>query len=198
MKLYAFNVETGEYTEERTAQKRPNGDFITDVIGATAQKPPVTGDKQVAVWTGSAWVVMDDHRQTRDKGGVIEEDSGTPYWLPGDTWQTPARYLEKPGPLPKNAILIKPEKDLNTLKSEKKSEITRAQESATVATLTMPAEHPSASRLAVDAALFAAEDSEGLAYVTEALAARSEELQAQVDACTSAAEIDAIVVEFPV
>ena len=63
------------------------------------------------VWlTDDAWELVEDHRQTRDKGGVIEEDSGTAYWLPGDTWQTPARYLTELGPLPDGALLERPAK----------------------------------------------------------------------------------------
>lgn len=198
MKLYRYDMATGEYQGEQDAQQRPNGEWITDVLGATPQQPPVTGEKQAAVWTGEGWEIEEDHRQARDKGGVVAEGSGTPYWLPGDTWQAPARYLNKLGPLPENALLIKPEKDLNTLKTEKKAEIIRAHEAATVATLTMPAASPGTAKVAVDAALFAVEDADGLAYITETLAAYRDGLLAQVEACSTADELSAIEVEFPV
>ena len=118
MKLYRYDLKTGEYTGDMEAQKRPNGEFITDVIGATTQEPPVTGEKQAARWTGSEWEVVEDHRQKRDKGGVIIDTTGTPYWLPGDTWQTPARYLTELGPLPKDALLETPAKTDEELAAE--------------------------------------------------------------------------------
>ena len=121
MILHRYNLETGEYLGTQEAQKRPNGDYITDVVGATIHEPPTTGEKQAARWTGTAWEVVEDHRQTRDKGGVIEEGSGTPYWLPGDTWQSPARYLTELGPLPEEAILCRPEKTAKELQSEQEA-----------------------------------------------------------------------------
>ena len=118
MKLYRYDLKTGEYTGDMEAQKRPNGQFVTDVIGATTQEPPATDEKQAACWTGNAWELVEDHRQTRDKGGVIEEGSGTAYWLPGDTWQTPARYLTELGPLPEGALLERPAKTPEDIERE--------------------------------------------------------------------------------
>ncbi len=108
MDLYRYDLKSGEYKGTQKAQARPNGEFITDVIGATVQQPPQTGEKQAARWTGEGWEVVEDHRQTRDKGGVIVEGSGTPYWLPGDTWRTQARYVTELGPLPEGALLEAP------------------------------------------------------------------------------------------
>ena len=108
MKLYKYDLKTGEFTGEMEAQKRPNGQDIVDVIGATVQQPPQAGEKQAARWTGEGWDLVEDHRQTRDKGGVIVEGSGTPYWLPGDTWRTQARYVTELGPLPEGALLEAP------------------------------------------------------------------------------------------
>lgn len=118
MKLYRYDLKTGEFTGEMEAQKRPNGQDIVDVIGATVQQPPQTGEKQAARWTGDAWELVEDHRQTRDKGGVIVEGSGTAYWLPGDTWQTPARYLTELGPLPEGALLERPAKTPEDIEKE--------------------------------------------------------------------------------
>ena len=118
MKLYKYDLKTGEHTGDMEAQKRPNGEFITDVIGATTQEPPATGEKQAARWTGDAWELVEDHRQTRDKGGVIVEGSGTAYWLPGDTWQTPARYLTELGPLPEGALLDRSAKTSEYIEKE--------------------------------------------------------------------------------
>lgn len=118
MKLYKYDLKTGEHTGEIEAQKRPNGEFITDVIAATTQVPPAAGEKQAACWMGEGWELVEDHRQTRDKGGVIVEGSGTPYWLPGDTWQTPARYITELGPLPEGALLERPKKTTEEIEKE--------------------------------------------------------------------------------
>jgi len=121
MILHKYDLKNGEYKGTQEAQKRPNGQDIIDVIGATTQAPPVVGEKQAACWTGTAWEVVDDHRQKRDKGGVIIDTTGTPYWLPGDTHATPARYLTELGPLPKNALLKRPEKTQKDIEAEESS-----------------------------------------------------------------------------
>ena len=105
MILYKYDPTTKELTGSRPAQKRPNGQPITDVLNATTIEPPVLADKQQAVWNGESWDVVEDHRK---KPGV--EGSGTPYWLPGDAWNTPARYMTELGPLPEGALLKAPAK----------------------------------------------------------------------------------------
>ena len=110
MILHRYDLKNGEYKGTQEAQKRPNGEYITDVVGAVTQEPPAVGEKQAARWPGKDWELVEDHRQTRDKGGVIVEGSGTPYWLPGDTWRTQARYVTELGPLPEGALLERPAK----------------------------------------------------------------------------------------
>ena len=46
------------------------------------------------------------------------EGSGTPYWLPGDSWNTPARYMTELGPLPEGALLEAPAKTDEELAAE--------------------------------------------------------------------------------
>ena len=113
MLIYKYDPTTKELTGSKPAQKRPNGEFITDVLNATTVEPPVLEDKQQAVWNGTAWDVVKDHRK---KPGV--EGSGTPYWLPGDAWNTPARYMTELGPLPKDALLEAPAKTGEELAAE--------------------------------------------------------------------------------
>ena len=108
--LYFFDWKNGELTSSRTAQKRPNGKYILDVQGATSVAPPDVPEGYVPCWNGEVWELKEDHRQKRDKGGVIIEGSGTPYWLEEDDWRSPARYLDDVGPLPENALLEKPAK----------------------------------------------------------------------------------------
>ena len=49
--------------------------------------------------------MVEDHRE-RDMPGL--EQPATDYWMPGDTHETPARHMTKPGPLPGGALLVKP------------------------------------------------------------------------------------------
>ena len=62
------------------------------------------------VWDYTNWIYIEDHRRKYDTSGVIIENSGTPYWLDGDTWNTSPRYMSELGSLPENAILTRPEK----------------------------------------------------------------------------------------
>lgn len=114
MLIYKYDSITKELTGSRPAQKRPNGQPITDVLNATTVEPPLLKDKQAAVWNGTAWGVVEDHRK---KPGV--EGSGTPYWLPGDAWNTPAHYMTELGPLPEDALLEAPAKTDEELATEK-------------------------------------------------------------------------------
>lgn len=113
MMLYKYDPKTKELTGSRPAQKRPNGQPITDALNATTVEPPVLVDKQQAVWNGTEWGVVEDHRK---KPGV--EGSGTLYWLPGDSWNTPARYMTELGPLPEDALLEAPAKTDEELAAE--------------------------------------------------------------------------------
>ena len=113
MMMYKYDPATNELIGSKPAQTRPNGQPITDVLHATMVEPPVLADKQQAVWNGESWDVVEDHRK---KPGV--EGSGTPYWLPGDAWNTPARYMTELGPLPKDALPEAPAKTDEELAAE--------------------------------------------------------------------------------
>lgn len=85
--------------------------------------PPAAKPGYAVVWSGAAWELVEDHRQKRDRGGVPLEGTGTPFWMPGDTWQTPARYMKELGPLPDGAMFEQPEKPLEEVRKEKLSEL---------------------------------------------------------------------------
>ncbi len=121
--LYKYNPTTGEYAGMQAAQKRPNGDYITDVLGATLVAPPEIPDGKTAIWDNSAWSLVEDHRQKYDASGV--KIGGTPYWLPDDTYETQARYMTVLGPLPEGALLeqpAKPEPTIDELASRLRTE----------------------------------------------------------------------------
>lgn len=129
MNLYTYDMDTFEYTGVVTAQKRPNGDYITEMLGATTVHPPEIADGYAAVWSGGAWSLLEDHRQKYDATGVIT--GGTAYWLDGDTYETAARYMTELGPLPDGALLVQPEEPEPTLDEAKATKITDLDAEAT-------------------------------------------------------------------
>ena len=194
--MYMYDLKTGEYTGSRDATRRPNGEYILEATGATSVAPPaVIPTGQTARWTGDAWEKVEDHRQHMDERG--RKEGGTPYWLPDDTWRSEPRYMEELGPLPADALLERPRRPLEEYKADKRREIIAGYTAALTATLTMPAESPSAE-VATGAALFAADDAVGLADVQTILIARRDELLAAVEAAQRRETVSAIVVSYPV
>ena len=195
--LHMYDLKTGEYTGSRDATQRPNGEYILEATGATPVALPADIPAgHVARWTGEAWETVEDHRQHMDERG--RKEGGTPYWLPGDTWRSEPRYIEDLGPLPEGALFEKPERPLDEYKADKRREIAAGYTAALTATLTMPAESPSAADVATGAALFAADDAVGLADVQTILTTRRDELLEAVEAAQRRETVSAIVVSYPV
>ena len=67
---------------------------------------------------------------------MIVEGTGTPFWMPGDDWQTPARYMAELGKLPEGAILGKPEKPAKVL-AEEAMQAAKSERAAAVAAITV-------------------------------------------------------------
>ena len=101
---------------------------------ATLIEPPAAVEKHVRVFKNGVWTQAEDNR-------------GTEYWLPGDTWQTEPREMKDLGPLPDGAMLDRPEKPFSQLKIEKLNEINAAYQQA-IATLTPT--YPDDERLTFD------------------------------------------------
>ena len=195
--LHMYDLKTGEYTGSRDATQRPNGEYILEATGATAVAWPADIPAgHVARWNGDVWETVEDHRQHMDERG--RKEGGTPYWLPGDTWRSEPRYIEDLGPLPEGALFEKPERPLDEYKADKRREIAAGYTAALTATLTMPAESPSAADVATGAALFAADDAVGLADVQTILTTRRDELLEAVEAAQRRETVSAIVVSYPV
>ena len=192
-----YDLKTGEYTGSRDATQRPNGEYILEATGATPVALPASiPSGHVARWTGDAWETVEDHRQHMDERG--RKEGGTPYWLPGDTWRSEPRYTDELGPLPENALLERPERPLDEYKADKRREIAAGYTAALTATLTMPAESPSAAEVATGAALFAADDAVGLADVQAILTSRRNEFLTAVDAATNREYLEALTIDYPV
>ncbi|WP_394027206.1 phage tail protein [Desulfovibrio falkowii] len=143
------------------------------------------------------WTLVEDHRERKSPAFAIEEEQeGTDYWLPEDTYETPARRMHAPGPLPKGAVRKRPEQPLAEVKAAKVAIIIAAHESALAGAVALS--DPTPSTVAVEAGLLAASDPEGLEYVRNALAARRNELLAAVAAADTADAVQAIAVSYAV
>lgn len=142
MQTYKYDENTKEYLYAEEAFLDPleteqqGKDVYLLPADSTFTVPLDPKDGYAVCWNGKAWEYKEDHRQTRDMGGVPVEGSGTPYWLPSDTWQTPARYMTDLGSLPKGAMLEKPEKPQEVLEAEA-LEQAKAERAAAVAALTV-------------------------------------------------------------
>ena len=129
MLTYRFDENTKEFLVSEQAFLDPlesqiqNKEIYLLPANSTFTKPLDPKEGYAVVWENNEWIYKEDHRQKRDKGGVIIETSGTPYWLEGDNYLSPARYMKELGKLPEGAILVKPEKPLEVYKEEKHQEL---------------------------------------------------------------------------
>ena len=143
------------------------------------------------------WVLVEDNRQRAEPHfAAVDVQPGTEYWLPEDTHISPARRMHTPGPLPKDSLTKRPEQPLAEVKAAKVAAIIAGHEAALAGAVALS--DPTPSIVAVEAGLLAASDPEGLEFVRNALATRRNELLAAVDAATTAADVQAIIVSYAV
>lgn len=148
-------------------------------------------------YVGGKWTLVEDRRERKAPQFAQEdEQEGTDYWLPSDTYDTPARRMHTPGPLPEEAVTTRPEQPLAEVKAAKNASIIAGHEAALAGAVALS--DPTPSTVAVEAGLLAASDPEGLEYVRNALAARRDELLAAVAAADTADAVQAIVVSYAV
>ena len=196
--MYTFDLRIGVLTGSRPAQV-VGGKELTVCAGATPVAPPADiPTRHAARWTGSAWEVVEDHRQHMDSKGT--KTGGTPFWQPamGDDYTSQPRYMETLGPLPEGAMTERPEKPLSVLKAEKAFEIKTACDAAIVASLTMPTASPSTTEVAVAAASLAGIDPDGPDTLLALHTARRDELLAAVAAADSTAALADVEVSYAV
>lgn len=124
MIIYLYDEVTGEFLGADTteidflkSQKEGRNVYLMPP-NSTTIAPPNTSEKEIAVWEGDVWVVKEDHRKK------LDEDSGTPYWLEGDTWETPPRYMTEIGTLPEGAMLEPPEPTQEEIAQQLQQEFT--------------------------------------------------------------------------
>lgn len=196
--MHTFDLRIGVLTGSRPAQV-VGGKELTVCAGATPVAPPAdipTG--HAARWTGSAWEVVEDHRQHMDSKGT--KTGGTPFWQPamGDDYTSQPRYMETLGPLPEGAVTERPAKPLAVLKAEKEREVKAACDAAIVASLTMPTATPSTTEVAVAAASLVSVDPDGPDTLLALHTARRDELLAAVAAADSTAALADVEVSYAV
>ena len=139
MKTYKYHKETKEflYSEDAFPDPLESSQQGKEVYllpaDSTFTVPPAPRTGYATCWHGESWEYLEDHRQKFDADGAVIAGSGTPFWLSGDTWQTPARYMTELGPLPEGALLKAPAKDIHTLRAEKMAEINGTYNAATSA-----------------------------------------------------------------
>lgn len=142
MHTYKHNADTKEYLYAEEA-------FLDPLETEKASKPvyllpadstftaPLEAKPGYAVvWNGKAWEYIEDHRKKQDRNGKHPTGQGTPYWMPGDDWQTPARYMMELGRLPEGAMLKAPEKPSEVVAEEELAKA-KTERAAAVAALTV-------------------------------------------------------------
>lgn len=115
---YYFN-EKGEYCYSLSANK----DSLAPSNAVRFAPELKEGFWPVLNEAKDAWEFKEDHRQKKNEFGNVIEDSGTPYWLPGDTQDSPARYRTELGVLPSGAILVQPSPTAREIKQLRLEEI---------------------------------------------------------------------------
>ena len=152
---------------------------------------------------GKGFVLVEDHRaRTKEQFGNDLAQEATEWWLPEDTYGTPAREMKTAGPLPAGALTERPAKTASELlveaKAAKTADIAASYDAAVAASLTMPTASPTAQDITIGAAAFASEDAEGFAFIMTTHAARRNELLAAVEAAETAEAVQAIAVSYAV
>lgn len=102
MNVYKYDEDTKEYISIETALLDPLETKLQEKevyllpANATFKEPPEVHEGFAYVWNGEAWEQVEDNR-------------GVEYWMPEDTYGTPAREMKELGALPEGATLTPPE-----------------------------------------------------------------------------------------
>lgn len=197
MIAYTYNPITRDYVSGAEDYGHTPSNAVTVPL------PPRPWTRQWPRWNGENWELVEDHRERKVPSFLPEdEQEATKFWLPGDSYDTPARQIFSPGPLPEGALLERPQKPfeltLAEVKKVKTAEIETGYQKAMAATLTMPQASPTTEDVAVGAALLAAADAEGLEYVTNKHGDKREALLVQVAAASTPEDVEAIIVSYDV
>lgn len=128
MQVYKYNENTKEYTGEEIAFLDPletelQGKEIYLLPANATFTAPLKKDGYAAVWDGKQWQQVEDNRRKQ-------------YWLPDDTYGTPAHEMKELGQLPEGATLIAPERTLAEVKTDKVQSLKAERDSKEVEPIT--------------------------------------------------------------
>lgn len=150
---------------------------------------------------GKGFVLVEDHRaRPKEQFGEDLAQEATAWWLPEDTYGTPAREMKTAGPLPASALLKAPQQPLAGAQATKRTSINAGFDAAMTASLTMPSRNNPASAVELALAIedFKADDPTGWADLRTIHEARRTALLAAVDAATTVEAVQAIAVNYAV
>lgn len=118
MQIFHYFNEVGEY-----AYSMPNPNVGAMPPENATELEPAFEMGYWPVFVNGAWTQAQDHRKTIDNRGRDIDGTGTPYWLNGDNYQSPARYMTTVGPLPAGVLLAQPEKTQAERDAERRTSI---------------------------------------------------------------------------
>ena len=116
MLVYRYGKDTHEFLYSEPTVLDPletelqNKNIWMLPANATFVAPPTPNSGYTVCWNGTEWEQVEDHRPQRGFGGEVLANTGTPYWMPDDAWDSSPRFMKTPGALPKDALLTPPEK----------------------------------------------------------------------------------------
>lgn len=102
MQAYSYSITTHEYLEtvpcfpDPVRSRMEGREVYLLPANATFTAPPAKRTGYAAVWNGSGWAEVEDHR-------------GIQYWLKGAPYNSPSVEMKELGPLPVGASLTRPE-----------------------------------------------------------------------------------------
>lgn len=150
---------------------------------------------------GKGFVLVEDHRaRPAEQFGEDLAQEATAWWLPEDTYGTPAREMKTAGPLPAGALLKAPQQPLAEAQATKRASINAGFDAAMTASLTMPSSSTPALAFEVAYAIYdwRTEDPDGYAALLAIHTARRDALLSAVAAATSVEAVQAITVSYAV
>lgn len=106
-----------------------NNGFYTHQMPANAGSlPPQNAVRFAPTFEAGFWPQLVDGTWQNKENHTNRTYEGQPqiptdYWMPNDTWDTPARHMTEFGPLPEGALLAAPDKPLEVAKAEAKSRL---------------------------------------------------------------------------
>lgn len=159
MQAYMYSITTHEFLEpvpcfpDPVRSRKEGREVYLLPANATFTEPPTKRTGYTAVWNGSGWTEVEDHR-------------GSQYWPKGATSNSAPMEMKELGPLPDGASLTRPEKTADEIAAEEEQRKQAEAEAARVPDLeaavaelgaTTSSDKEESDAAALDLAAYAAE-----------------------------------------